>query len=408
MNTASEKFERMKVGAMDKIGENNLENNRMFEHLKTGVQKMQEGVKTDVGAVKDEIDKEVAGENRHKFGQFTIDIHTMKEEMMREVEGTDNDTNNIMPSVVVASGWNPKSRSLRSAEMFDWSKRTWSPLQPMKECRQAATSFVYEGEFTVTGGWTDAGYTDTMERMDINPNMRSAQWFDFPAKLPSKLYAHSSVIYDERLITIGGYDGCTYSDSIHEVHLVQPYTRNLLSTMPQPRCFQGAQLFDDKILIVGGRKTGSFKDSMAGVLMYDINRKECKQMAPLPFAVCEMATVRWGDNVIVIGGADKDGKATNTVVIYNVHSGICHMLPGMKCKRRECTAVVSRGAIVVMGGVDERDKVLSSVEFFNLDRYRWEELPQMSEARAWATAAAVCKCGNCCQNGMLRYEVFSI
>ena len=58
-------------------------------------------------------------------------------------------------------------------------------------------------------------------------------------------------------------------------------------------------------------------------------------MAPLPFAVCEMATVRWGDNVIVIGGVDKDDKALNTVVIYNVETGICHMLPEMKCKRRK-------------------------------------------------------------------------
>ena len=66
------------------------------------------------------------------------------------------------------------------------------------------------------------------------------------------------------------------------------------------------------------------------VLMYDINKKECKQMAPLPFAVCTMATVPWGDNVIVIGGLDKDDKVLNTVVIYNVKTGKSHMLPEMK------------------------------------------------------------------------------
>ena len=65
----------------------------------------------------------------------------------------------------------------------------------------------------------------------------------------------------------------TYSDSIHEVLLVQPYTRNLLSTMPQSRCHHGAQLFNNKVFVGGGRKTGNKSDSMASVLMYDIQKK---------------------------------------------------------------------------------------------------------------------------------------
>ena len=177
----------------------------------------------------------------------------------------------------------------------------------------------------------------------------------------------------------------TYSDCIYEILLVQPYTRNLLCRMPQQSCFHGAQLFDDKVFIVGGTPNGSPKDSTASVLMYDINKKECKQMAPLPFAVCKMATVHWGD-VIVIGGVDQDDKVLNTVVIYNVETGKSHMLPEMKCKRKRCTAVVSQGAIVVMGGSDEGDRTLNSVECFTFDRYSWEDLPPMNEARYGATA----------------------
>ena len=127
---------------------------------------------------------------------------------------------------------------------------------------------------------------------------------------------------------------------------------------------------------------------MASVLMYDINKRECKQMAPLPFAVCEMATVRWGDNVIVIGGADKDGKVLNIVVIYNVKTGKSHMLPEMKCNRRFCAAVVSQNTIVVMGGRDEQGRILNSVEGFSFDSYLWEDLPPMIEARDRATAVA--------------------
>ena len=328
-------------------------------------------------------------ENQQKFDQLATDIQNMKEEIKKEVKGTDNDIDNMKPGVVVAGGWSDNWNRLRSVEMFDCSTRTWSPLQPMKECRSGASSFVYEDQLTVAGGSTGDGLTNTMTRINIKPIMDSTQWLDFRAKLPSKSCGHSSVVYDERLITIGGNQiraGGTCSDCIHEILLVQPYTRKVLSKMPQQSCYHGAQLFDDRVFIVGGTPNGNSKDSTASVLMYDINKKECKQMAPLPFAVCRMATVRWGDNVIVIGGLDNNDKTLNTVVIYNVQTGKSHMLPEMKCKRRDCTAVVSQGAIVVMGGCDERTTVVNSVEYFFFDRYSWEDLPRMNEARIMATA----------------------
>ena len=345
--------------------------------LPTNIRKMKEDIMNDFGEVKDKLDG--MKDMKHQLDQqaaLLVDIQTMK-----EVRRTDNDINSIKPSVVVAGG-----RFSTSVEMFDWAKETWSPLQPMKECCSGASSFVYKDQLTVTGGLTGLNCTDNMKTMDINPNMHSTQWFDFPAKLPSKLYGHSSVVYNERLITVGGFDDLAYSDSIHEVRLVQPYTRNLVSTMPQSRYFHGAQLFNDKIFVGGGKKSGSKSDTVASVLMYDINKKECKQMVPLPFAVCQMATVRWGDNVIVIGGVDKDGKALNTVVIYNVQTGKSHMLPEMKWKRKGCTAVVSQGTIVVMGGRDAGGRSLNSVECFTFDRYSWEDLPPMNEARSFATA----------------------
>ena len=142
------------------------------------------------------------------------------------------------------------------------------------------------------------------------------------------------------------------------------------------------------MLVVGGRKTFPAKDNVASAVIYDINKNECKEMAPLPFAVSEMATVRWGDNVIVIGGADEEDGVLNTVVIYNVKTGKSHMLPEMKCNRRFCAAVVSQNTIVVMGGRDEQGRILNSVEGFSFDSYLWEDLPPMIEARVDATAVA--------------------
>ena len=144
---------------------------------------------------------------------------------------------------------------------------------------------------------------------------------------------------------------------------------------------------DDNVLIVGGSTTGSYQESLSSVVLYDIKKNECKQLAPLPYEVCEMATVRWGDNIVIVGGADKHEKALDTVIIYNVKTEQSHLLPSMRCKRRRCTAVVIGNNIVVLGGDDEQG--MNSVETFNFESYTWQELPEMSQARIFSTTVVV-------------------
>ena len=100
------------------------------------------------------------------------------------------------------------------------------------------------------------------------------------------------------------------------------------------------------------------------------------------------ATVKWGENVVIIGGVDKDGEPLNNVMIYNVNTGNSHMLPPMLHKRKGCIAVVIENTIVVLGGKDERE-YLKSVEGFSFERFSWQELPDMKEGRFQATAVVI-------------------
>jgi hypothetical protein len=61
----------------------------------------------------------------------------------------------------------------------------------------------------------------------------------------------------------------------------------------QPRQFHSTQLFDDNLLIVGGNTSDRYQDNLSSVVLYDIKKNECKHLAPLPYEVSEMATVRW-------------------------------------------------------------------------------------------------------------------
>ena len=236
------------------------------------------------------------------------------------------------------------------------------------------------------------GFVDNMIRMkiDSNPDL-ATHWNDCPVKLPAKMAYHSSVVYNDHLYVAGG---CIESldqvcDRIDEVLLVPPYAVKTLSRMPEPRQSHGMEIFDDSLLILGGSATGYCDGNLSSVVLYDIEKQERKQLASLPYEVSHMATVRWGDNIVVIGGQDKDGNKLNTVIMYNVKAQQSHMLPPMRCKRWECTAVVVGNNIVVLGGYDGLGSDLKSVECFNFERYNWEDLPEMSTERSFHVAVVV-------------------
>ncbi|CAB4021942.1 galactose oxidase [Paramuricea clavata] len=290
--------------------------------------------------------------------------------------------------VVVAGGWNKDSRELNSVELFDSSKGTWSYLQPMKECRENASAFVYNKQIIVSGGWTKSNgrslQTNLMEALQ-NANQISSlsTWNNFPAKLSGKLSGFSTVVYNDSLIVVGGFDGSFYSGNISEVSLVHPYAIKMLTKMLQGISMHAVELFGDKIVIIGGHTTQSINN----VLMYDIKKNKCEELAPLPYPVQNMATVKWADNVIVIGGQENLFVPFNTVIIYNVKTQQSHWLPPMIYKRSGCTAAVvdnSHNTIIVMGGQDEKRNILNSVERFSFTYYTWEELPSMHEARRYA------------------------
>ena len=311
-----------------------------------------------------------------------VKIDGKMEEKSRKVK---NASRGDRENIIVAGGV-----GYDSAEMFNWLQRTWSPLQNMEKARWGATSFVYNNEVVIAGGYCDyCTKLNDMIRMIVHPYPDlSTPWSEYRAKLPAKMAYHCSVLYNDKLMVSGGYDGIATSDKIHEVQVVPPYTVKTLSRMPEPRKCHCTEIFDDGLLILGGTKTGNYKDNLSSVVLYDIKNNVCKQLAPLPYEVSDMATVRWEDNVVVTGGVDKRGKTLNTVIMYNVKTEQSHMLPPMRYNRSEFSAVVVGNNIVVLGGWGEQGG-LKSVESFNFERYTWQELPEMSQARYRHTAVVV-------------------
>ena len=359
-----------------------LENmNTKMANLHANVEDKFEAVNNEVRGMKMSLNEVKGGFEQLKEAvlQKIESKERKQEEITRDVSGTASDRREKQ-HIFVAGGW-----GTNSVEIFNFRQRLWSLLKPMPVERWRASSFVYNNHVTVAGGKAFGGAVDAMIQMNIPPIPDfSINWSVFAAKLPANICAHSSVVYKDSLFLTGGYNKGVISDCIYEIQLKPPYAVKLVSKMPEPRADHSTVLCGDSIFIIGGTKTGNCKDNLSSVVSYDIKKNECQQLPELPYAVSQMATVKWAENAVIIGGAGKDDKALNSVMIYNMKTGNSHMLPPMLHKRHGCMAVAIENTIVVLGGLLKK-----SVEGFSFESYSWEELPDMNETRWLATSVVI-------------------
>ena len=363
-------------------------------------------IKNEMKGMKEEVKSEIKGE-----------VNKMKEEMKNEMkEIVTNAVRDAMAEIkdfeVEMKNSNQSSQATRSSdareniflvggehqqggravknkstECFNWADQTWRLVDSaVFEGRAFSCSFLYQGQMVVAGGRDDGRkITNTLKCLSLAD--LAATWKDFALNLPAKCTYHKVVNHNDRLFMSGGHVQLSDAgwsapfNGVYEVQLVPPYSSKMLTRLPQPRCYHGMEMFDQKLFILGGRDD---KKTTASVVQYDLIKNECKEMPSLPYPVYLMATVLWRNNVLVIGGIAE--VRLNTVVMYDVITGRSQMLPSMKRKRYGCTAVLTGNVVVVMGGRNEKDEYLKSVESFDLERQVWQDLPDMLEPRAYATS----------------------
>ena len=282
----------------------------------------------------------------------------------------------VQAEIVVAGG-----SKCKYVEVFNMKTKTWRPLSQMNERRYEASSVLYQGRMIVTGGMV--GVLQSLDSVEeVNLTQQDAHCVESRFKLPVPSRGHKCLVYQNRLLLIGGLkDPDKVHNTIYEIQLTRPYTSRLLTKMPQPVCDHGAEIVNGKIYIIGGSTTGYFGSTSDTVLMFDPESNTCTKLRPLPYALSHMATTTWKDNVVVVGGEDKEGNTCNTVILYNVTTGSHRMLPEMTKKRQSCTTVTIGDNVVTMGGCDETLKLLNSVECYNFHTNTWTEFPAMTGAR---------------------------
>ena len=354
------------------------------EALKTSqdqIKQDQQQVKQEVQQIKKEVKESLSKVNKDVDEVKVMMIQVLEKLNMLEQQNKESSpTAGILDTpredILVAGGL---GNAAKSTEVFSWEKNGWFELSKMNEVHLRASSFIYKDQLFVAGGW----YSKTIEKLNLNE--LPLKWMKYPGELPYSCHDHQTVVYQQRIIHIGGYnhDQGRKSDMISELQLTSPCTMKKLCQMPEPRGCHGAEIFEDKVMILGGE---SDQGHLNTVLEFDVNKNECKKMSPLPHPLSGMATVCWRDQVVVFGGRNERERALNDVFMYDGKTGKITALPSMLEKRRGCCAVITGDTIVVMGGFNEKAHPLRSVECFTMGGSAWEYFPIMNKVRFGAVA----------------------
>ncbi len=290
--------------------------------------------------------------------------------------------------IILGSWYAPgEDKVSNTVEQFNIVEGRSTELPQMSLPRAAPASCVYNGDVIVTGGRDGQDGTDSIETLKMN--QYPLRWAMFGGKLPAKLSAHAVTVYQDSLYIVGGrnWNEDKISDAMYKMALASSYnTPKLLPRMPQARHHHRAEIVNGRLFILGGTTTIYTKDVTDSVLVYDFITNEFNHYPSLPKPVWGMSTVTWGNKIIVIGGADKNGQVLNGVIMYDTETGRSEWLPSLNHKRRGPSAVIMHDVIVVLGGENNELEKLNSVESFTIGGDRWIELPGMKERRSFATA----------------------
>ena len=178
------------------------------ESMEAKIERSIADIKTEVeekfGAVSNEV-KKLKETLVESFGQMKSVLVKMEGSIKENTRKIRNTSTGDKDKIFVAGGIENDS-----AEIFDWSRKSWAPLQSMPEECFAATGFVHDNHVVTAGDcYTDHGFFDNMIRMKIeaNPDLWT-HWSDCPIQLPAKLAYHSSVVYNDYLYVSGGCIEC--------------------------------------------------------------------------------------------------------------------------------------------------------------------------------------------------------
>ena len=155
--------------------------------------------------------------------------------------------------------------------------------------------------------------------------------------------------------------------------------------LPAPRYGMAAVLWQDKLVVIGGRDQNQMP--LASIVSYDLKKNTWEEFGPqLNGARAHAAAVVYGNEIFVIGGHDGE-RPLAAVESYNASTGRWSEIGALNVAREAAAAVIHNNLIHVIGGFDGEDQSLASTETYDTTSKTWTSGNwEMLKARAALSA----------------------
>ena len=108
-------------------------------------------------------------------------------------------------------------RCKKATEIFSWEKNGWFDVSPTNEEHHGASSFIHNEQIFILGGWE----SKAIETLD--PNELPLKWKKYRGNISFSCSNHKTVVYQQRVIHIGGFSRSESSNKISELQLIPAY-----------------------------------------------------------------------------------------------------------------------------------------------------------------------------------------
>ena len=260
-------------------------------------------------------------------------------------------------------------RNLASAELYDPSAGTWSPVASMTEARRDHRAMLlYDGTVLVVGGRADGGSTDSVEIYDASTDT----WSSVNDMIEGRSDHAVVLLADGRVLTSGGFPPPLRVGVWDSAEVYDPIagTWSPAGNMTEPRRdYTATLLLDSRVLIVGGN---SVSGDLASAEVYDplTNTWSLTSSMIQPRFWNFTATLLTDGRVLVVGGGFFTPLASAEV--YDPSTGTWSSGGSLTDARRSDTAtLLDDGRVLVLGGRDDESQALSSAEVYDPATDTW-------------------------------------
>jgi len=289
-------------------------------------------------------------------------------------------------NLVLVSGGSNGTSTLKSSELYDTVKNTWTTTGEMSTARTNHSAVLLSnGKVLVTGGFDGTNALKTAEVYDPSTGKWTATT---TGMVFSHTYHTSTLLPDGKVLIAGGILGPANNADATSTEVYSPTTDAFTPgpNLPEPRQGQTTTVLKNgKILLVGNSNGDSTK---AIVLPDAVAASVAVATGPLKFGrwnhaatLLSNGSALTDDKVLVTGGFGNNPKSAE---IYNPTDNLWYPAGALNESRALHTSTLLRnGKVLIIGGYNGTN-ALSTIEIFNPAVFSFST-PQTS----WSTLAKV-------------------